>query len=74
VERVARQYFVPGKMFVVVVGDKQKIEAGLQGLNHGKVQLASFYGAPATASWPPLARRSSIRGENDTFVKQCPSR
>ena len=26
VERVAKQYFVPGKMFVVVVGDKQKTQ------------------------------------------------
>jgi hypothetical protein len=30
VERVAKQYFAPGKMFVVVVGDKQKFDAGLQ--------------------------------------------
>ena len=50
VERVAKQYFVPGKMFVVVVGDKQKIEAGLQGLDLGKVQLTSFDGSPATAA------------------------
>jgi zinc protease len=50
VEPVAKRYFVPGKMFVVVVGNKQKIEAGLQGLNQGKVQLTSFDGTPATAS------------------------
>jgi zinc protease len=50
VERVAKQYFVPGKMFVVVVGDKQKIESGLQGLNLGKVQLTNFDGSPATVS------------------------
>jgi zinc protease len=50
VERVAKQYFVPGRMFVVVVGDKQKIESGLQGLNLGKVQLTSFDGSPATTS------------------------
>jgi hypothetical protein len=50
VERGAKQYFVPGKMFVVVVGAKQKIEAGLQGLTQGKVQLTSFDPTPATAS------------------------
>ena len=50
VERMAKEHFVPGKMFVVVVGDKQKIEAGLQGLNLGKVQLTGFDGTPATAS------------------------
>jgi zinc protease len=49
VERVAQQYFVPGKMFVVVVGDKQKVESGLQRLDLGKVQLTSFDGTPATA-------------------------
>ena len=47
VERIAKQYFVPGKMFVVVVGDKQKVESGLQGLNLGKVQMTSFDGTPA---------------------------
>jgi hypothetical protein len=50
VERVSKQYFVPGKMFVVVVGDKQKIESGLQGLNLGKVQLTGFDGSPSTTS------------------------
>ncbi|HVP55712.1 MAG TPA: pitrilysin family protein [Candidatus Eisenbacteria bacterium] len=49
VERVARQYFVHSKMFVVVVGDRQKIESGLQGLDMGKVQLISFDGTPAAA-------------------------
>jgi zinc protease len=44
VERVSKQYFVPGKMFIVAVGDKQKIETGLQGLNMGSVQLANFDG------------------------------
>lgn len=57
VERAAKQYFFPGKMFVVVVGDKQKIEAGLQGLNLGKVQLTSFDGTPATASAPAGASK-----------------
>jgi zinc protease len=43
---VAKRYFVPGKMFVVEVGDRQKIETGLQGLNLGKVQLTNFDGTP----------------------------
>jgi len=53
VERVSKQYFVPGKMFIVAVGDKQKIETGLQGLNMGSVQLANFDGTlskPAAGS------------------------
>ena len=50
VEQVAKQYFVPGHMFVVVIGDRQKIEAGLQGLNLGKIQLTSFEGKPAPAA------------------------
>jgi zinc protease len=50
VEQVAKQYFVPGRMFVVVVGDRQKIEAGLEGLNLGKIQLTSFEGIPAPAA------------------------
>jgi zinc protease len=48
VERVAKQYFVPGKMFVVVVGDRQKIESGLRQLPLGKIQLTSFDGTPAS--------------------------
>ena len=47
VVQVAKRYFVPGKMFVVAVGDRQKIETGLQGLNLGKVQLTNFDGTPA---------------------------
>ena len=47
VEQVAKQYFVPGKMFVVAVGDKEKIESALQGLNMGKVQLTNFDGTAA---------------------------
>ena len=72
VERVAKQYFVRGKMFVVVVGDEQKIEAGLQGFNQGKVQLTSYDATAAMGCRPPLARRSSIRGENNTFRKAVP--
>lgn len=49
VERVAKQYFVSGKMFVVAVGDRQKIESGLQGLKLGKVQLTSVEGVPTAA-------------------------
>jgi hypothetical protein len=48
VERISKQYFVPEKMFVVAVGDRQKIESGLQQLPMGKIQLTSFDGAPAT--------------------------
>jgi zinc protease len=47
VESMAKQYFVPGKMFVVVVGDRQKIEGGLHGLPLGKIVLTSFDGTPA---------------------------
>ena len=50
VGRVAKQYFVPGKMFVVVVGDRQKIESALQQLPLGKVQLTNLDGTPATAA------------------------
>ena len=50
VERVAKQYFVPGKMFIVAVGDQKKIESGLQSLNMGKIQLTSFDGTPAKAA------------------------
>ena len=50
VERVSKQYFVPGKMFVAAVGDRQKIESGLQGLNLGKLQLTNFDGTPVTAA------------------------
>ena len=50
VDRVSKQYFVPGKMFVVVVGDRQKIEKGLQQLPLGKIQLTGFDGTPASDS------------------------
>ncbi len=48
VERMAKEHFVPGKMFVVVVGDRQKIGSGLTSLNLGQVQLTNFEGTPAT--------------------------
>ncbi len=50
VERISKQYFVPEKMFVVAVGDRQKIESGLQQLPLGKIQLTSFDGTPADAA------------------------
>jgi len=52
VERVSKQYFVPGKMFIVAIGDKQKIERGLQELNMGSVQLTNFDGTLAKAGAP----------------------
>jgi zinc protease len=52
VERVSKQYFVPGKMFIVAIGDKQKIESGLQELNMGSVQLTNFDGTLAKAGAP----------------------
>jgi zinc protease len=48
IERISKQYFVPEKMFVVAVGDRQKIESGLRQSPLGKVQLTSFDGTPAT--------------------------
>ena len=48
VERISKQYFVPEKMFIVAVGDRQKIESGLQQLPLGKIQLTSFEGTPAS--------------------------
>jgi zinc protease len=59
VERVAKQYFVPGNMFVVVVGDRQKIESGLQALPLGKIQLTSFDGTPAPDSAKPASPGAS---------------
>jgi zinc protease len=50
VERVAKHYFVPRKMFVVVVGDRKKIESGLQELPLGKIQLTNLDGTPASAA------------------------
>lgn len=39
VERVAREYIAPGKMIVVVVGDKAVVEGGIRKLNLGKVEV-----------------------------------
>jgi hypothetical protein len=58
VERIATQYFVPEHMFVVVIGDRQKIETGLQGLNLGKIHLTSFEGTPAPAADKPAGDRN----------------
>jgi len=55
VERVAKQYFVPEHMFVVVIGDRQRIGAELQGINLGKIQLTSFEGTPATTADKPAS-------------------
>ncbi|GJQ21620.1 MAG: hypothetical protein HBSIN02_19750 [Bacteroidia bacterium] len=41
VERVAREYIVPGKMLVVVVGDKAVVERGIRNLNLGRVEVLS---------------------------------
>lgn len=41
VERVAREYIVPGKTLVVVVGDKAVIEKGIRRLNLGKLEVLS---------------------------------
>ncbi|MEP7311453.1 MAG: pitrilysin family protein [Pseudomonadota bacterium] len=40
-QRVAKQYIVPGKMIVVAVGDKAKIEPGLRKLEIGTVETRS---------------------------------
>ena len=58
VERISKQYFVPEKMFVVVVGDRQKIESGLQQLPLGKIQLTGFDGLPATGGAKAAAATS----------------
>lgn len=41
VQRVARQYVQPDRFVVVVVGDRQKIEAGIRALNLGPVTIMS---------------------------------
>lgn len=51
--------FVPGNMFVVVVGDRQKIETGLQALPLGKIQLTSFDGTPAPDTAKPASPGAS---------------
>lgn len=42
VERVAREYVLPDKMAVIVVGDKATIEKGIRGLKLGTVQVKSI--------------------------------
>ncbi len=42
VERVAREYVLPDKMAVIVVGDKAVIEKGIRGLKLGTVQVKSI--------------------------------
>lgn len=41
VERVAREYIVPERMLVVVVGDKAVVERGIRNLNLGRVEVLS---------------------------------
>ncbi len=51
VERVAREYVLPEKMAVIVVGDKAVIEKGIRGLKLGTVQvrtIESVLGKPPT--------------------------
>jgi predicted Zn-dependent peptidase len=47
VSRVARQFFDPAKMKLVVVGDRKLIEADLAGLGFGPVQVQAMPGEPA---------------------------
>ena len=50
VRRVASQYIEPGKVAVVVVGDRKKIEAEVKALNLGPVKVLSVeevFGAAA---------------------------
>ena len=42
VERVARDYIVPDRVVVVVVGDRKKIEEGIRRLDLGKVEVRSI--------------------------------
>jgi zinc protease len=42
VRRVARQYIVPGRMTIVVVGDRAKVEAGIRALGLGEVTVKSI--------------------------------
>jgi zinc protease len=41
VEAMAKKYIVPEHMVVVIVGDKEKIEAGVEKLKLGKTQMVS---------------------------------
>ena len=42
VQRVAEKYLDPGRMAIVVVGDRAKIEPGLRALNLGPMHLLSI--------------------------------
>lgn len=42
VERVAREYIVPGKMIVVVVGDKAVVERGIRQLKLGTIEVVGI--------------------------------
>jgi zinc protease len=42
VQRVARQYVQPGRMAVVVVGDRKAIEPGIRALNLGSIQVLTI--------------------------------
>jgi predicted Zn-dependent peptidase len=44
VQRVARGYIDPGSLTIVVVGDRQSIEAGLKAVNAGPLSLRDFSG------------------------------
>jgi zinc protease len=44
VQRVARQYLDPDHFAIVIVGDRSKIEAGLQALNEGPIVYRDMWG------------------------------
>jgi zinc protease len=46
VQRVAQQYVDPGKLSVIIVGDRQNIEAGLRALKLGDVTVRDLAGQP----------------------------
>ena len=46
VQRVAQQYVTPGKIAVVIVGDRKSIEQGLRSVNVGKVEIRDMTGRP----------------------------
>ena len=46
VQRVARRYIEPGRMAVVVVGDRRSIEASLRALDVGTVSIRNLEGEP----------------------------
>jgi zinc protease len=45
---VARKYLVPGRMIIVAVGDRAKIEAELKKLNLGPIEIRDAEGRPIT--------------------------